>query len=187
MKVAIICEGVGDKTFLEDFIKHLEIETKPNFYVCGGKSNLLDPRYRKYTELKNVVAAEAHKLLFVVDADKSVNGTNCGGLEKTQRALCALITELGLEDASSTHDTYVMHDPTTLTGNLESVILSTISEEQKGCFQSFFSCSKFESEEQHKIILTKIYKVIYPNTPYDFSHSNFDELKNKLLSLFTSE
>jgi hypothetical protein len=134
MKVAIICEGVGDKTFLEDFIKHLDIENKPNFYVCGGLSNLLDSNYRKYTELRRVVAAEAHKLLFMVDADKAVNGTNCDGLEKTQRALCALITEFGLEHASSTHDTYVMHDPTTLTGNLESVIYRPSPRSKKAAF-----------------------------------------------------
>ena len=181
MKVAIICEGVGDKTFLEDFIKHLEIETKPNFYVCGGKSNLLDPTYRKYTELKNVVAAEAHKLLFVVDADDMKNDVRYGGFAKTEQALKQVIAALEFETASSS---YIMCDPTTQIGYLESLILSTISETQKQCIQSFLDCSEFKSKENHKAILNSIYNTAYPDAPYDFSHSNFDELKNAIIALF---
>ncbi|MDD4929134.1 MAG: hypothetical protein PHP85_07655 [Gallionella sp.] len=184
MKVAIICEGKGDRGFLEEFIKHLKIETKPNFYTLSGKSNLLDPTHTKYQELKIVVAAEPHKLLFVVDADDVKNDTRHGGFENTQQTLNQVIAELELGEVSNT---YIMCDPMTKIGYLESLILSTIPEHQKNCIQSFLECSEFKSKENHKTILNSIYKTAYPNTPYDFAHPHFDELKNKLSSLFASE
>lgn len=184
MKIAIICEGTGDKAFLEAFITHLEITTKPNFYIFSGKSNLLDSTHKKYFELKNTVAAEPHKLLFVVDADDANNDICYGGFQNTQQALNQVIAELKFEEIFST---YIMCDPTTQVGYLESLILSTISENQKKCIQSFLDCSEFKSKENHKAILNSIYKTAYPKTPYDFSHSHFDELKSKLLSLFASE
>jgi hypothetical protein len=70
---------------------------------------------------------------------------------------------------------------------LESLILSTMPADQNNCILSFLNCSKFQSKEKHKIVLTKIYEILYPNTPYDFSHAHFDELKSKLLALFASE
>ena len=184
MKVAIICEGKDDREFLEAFIKHLKIETKANFHTFGGKSNLLDFTHKKYFELKNIVAAEPHKLLFVVDADDENNDALYGGFQNTQQALNQVIAELKLEEVSST---YIMCDPTTHIGYLESLILSTIPDNKKSCIQSFLTCSEFKSKENHKAIWNSIYKTAYPNPPYDLSHSHFDELKNKLLSLFASE
>jgi hypothetical protein len=183
MKVAIICEGKSDKEFLEELIQHLKIETKPNFYIFGGKSFILNSEFKKYQELKNVVAAEPYKLLFVVDADDAKKDVLYGGIDNTQRALNQALTDLKVGEVC----TYIMCDPTTKIGYLESLILSTISENQKNCIQSFLNCSEFKSKENHKAILNSIYKAAYPNTPYDFSHSHFDELKNKLISLFASE
>lgn len=184
MKVAIICEGKSDKAFLEDFIKHLGITTKSNFYIFNGKSKLLDSSQPKYQELKSVVAAEPYKLLFVVDADDVKNDALYGGLENTQRALNQVIAELRLDAVSST---YIVCDPKTKTGYLESLILSTIPEKQQNCIQSFLDCSEFRSKEDHKAIWNSIYNIAYPTPPYDLSHPNFDELKTKLKALFATE
>jgi hypothetical protein len=77
-----------------------------------------------------------------------------------------------------------MCDPETKVGYLESLILSTIEQEQRNCIQCFLSCSQFESKENHKAILNQIYKLAYPNAPYDFSHSYFNDLKTQLTQLF---
>ncbi len=77
-----------------------------------------------------------------------------------------------------------MCDPMKKIGYLESLILSTISPEQRACIESFLACSQFESKENHKAILNQIYNMAYPNAPYDFAHSHFDELKTKLRELF---
>lgn len=177
MKVAIVCEGKNDKTFLQAFIKHLNLTIEPSFYVLKGKSLLFDATDVQYQELKNAVVAEPHKLLFVVDADDVKNDAGCGGFENTQQALNQVIAELGFEGVSST---YIMCDPMTQVGYLESLILSTISEQQKNCIQGFLDCSEFKSKENHKAILNSIYKTAYPNAPFNFTHPNFVELKNKL-------
>ncbi len=184
MKVAIICEGTSDRDFLKAFMAHHKIEATPNFYIFKGKSFILDATHGKYEELKSVVDAEPHKLLFVVDADDAKNDVQYGGFQNTQQALNQVIAERKFEEVSST---YIMCDPTTHVGYLESLILSTISEHQKNCIQSFLDCSEFKSKENHKAIFNSIYNTAYPGAPYDFSHSNFDELKNKLLSLFAIE
>lgn len=77
-----------------------------------------------------------------------------------------------------------MCDPNTKNGTMESLILSTIEAERRVCIENFLICSEFKSKENHKAILNQIYNMAYPNAPYDFSHSHFDELKNKLKWLF---
>jgi hypothetical protein len=80
-----------------------------------------------------------------------------------------------------------MCNPETQEGSLESLILSTIEDKNlRGCIIGFLKCSQLESKEDHKAILNQIYKVIYPNEPYNFDHPHFDELKTKLTSLFNS-
>ena len=41
-----------------------------------------------------------------------------------------------------------------------------------------------DNEENDKALLRQLYKLAYPNTPYNFKHKNFDELKEKLQNLF---
>lgn len=103
MKAAIICEGTGDKDFLKAFMTHLKIEATPNFYIFKGKSFILDATHGKYEELKSVVAAERHKLLFVVDADDVKNDVIYGGLENTQQALNQVVAGLEFKEVSSTY------------------------------------------------------------------------------------
>jgi len=71
--------------------------------------------------------------------------------------------------------------------NSNGLILSTIPLKQKECIETFLECSDFKSKENHKAILNQIYKIAYPKSPFDFSHKNFNELKQKLKNLFKED
>ena len=43
------------------------------------------------------------------------------------------------------------------------------------------------SKENHKSIINQIYKMGYPNEPYNYEHPNFNELKDKLQKLYRTE
>lgn len=188
MNVAIVCEGKSDKEFFEKLIKHLDEENKIqnlkkttlNFYIFGGKSKVFDTNHKKYEELK-LEAERTKRILFVVDADNEANDLVNNGFENTQQGLNDTIAKLGFYEIS---DTYIMCDPETKVGYLESLILSTIPEQQKTCIERFLECSQFKSKENHKVILNQIYNMAYPNAPYDFKHPHFDELKTQLTQLF---
>ena len=77
-----------------------------------------------------------------------------------------------------------MRDPETNIGYLESFILSTIPTAQRNCIEGFLACSQFKSKESHKAILNQIYKLAYPNAPYNFEHHFFKPLINELTNLF---
>ena len=65
------------------------------------------------------------------------------------------------------------------------LILSTLSEEQDDCINSFLEkCPEFRGKDSHKSIFNVIYKNAYPKAPYNFEHENFNELKTKLKNLF---
>jgi hypothetical protein len=81
---------------------------------------------------------------------------------------------------SSVSDVIIIRDYKTNSGYLESLIFSTLSEEQKACITHFLDCSNFMSKENHKSIINQIYKMGYPNEPYNYEHPNFNELKDKL-------
>lgn len=182
--VAIVCEGKNDRDFLEEIINHhLGSDTKNiNFYIFRGKSDLLQATHKRYENLQNLInAGQIKKVLFVVDADNRKNDNIFGGYENTKISLNNTIEQLGLISISQT---YIMCDPETKVGYLESLILSTIEQEQRNCIQCFLNCSQFESKENHKAILNQIYKLAYPNAPYDFSHSYFNDLKTQLTQLF---
>lgn len=184
VKVAIVCEGKGDKEFFDKLAIHLGFDVTKlfSFYIFGGKSFVLDATHKKYKDLKDEIDNDQiDKILFVVDSDSEKSDPTHNGYENTQIALNAIIERLGFTAISHT---YIMCDPITKKGYLESLILSTISEKQKNCIECFLVCSEFESKENHKAILNHIYKLAYPKAPYDFKHENFDELKQVLKNLF---
>lgn len=187
--IAIVCEGKADKDFFDSLIEHL-IENKiisldkkiVSFYILGGKSSFFKVENKNYKELQSEVLMErTEKILFVIDADNVINDAIYGGYENTEKALNELISQLDFQEFSST---YIMCNPITKTGYLESFILSTIPEQQRNCIERFLDCSQFKSKENHKAILNQIYNIAYPNAPYNFSHSHFEELKTKLINLF---
>lgn len=184
VKIAIICEGKNDREFFEKLIVHLGFSVQDvNFYILGGKSQFFEPANKKYQDLKlEVMSEQIHHVLFIVDADDEKSDLKHGGLQNTQQALNTLISELGFNEISKT---FIVCDPVTKIGYLESLILSTISEKQRNCIACFLACSHFESKENHKAILNQIYNLAYPNAPFNFEHENFAELKQILKDLFT--
>jgi hypothetical protein len=187
MKVAILHEGntkqTNDNGIIKLLLKNLNLdEDKVEFFGFGSKSNFYKLDNVKYKSLKLQIEEESiGKVLFVVDADYESNDAKYGGLENTKLELEKIISELGL---SEIFDIYVICNPQTKDGYLESLILSSIPEEQKECIETFLDCSEFKSKENHKSILNQIYKMAYPNAPFDFSDPNFDVLKEKLQNLF---
>jgi len=186
VKVAILHEGNAKKTndneLLKLLIQKLELDSnKVVFFGMGTKSNFFKSEYPSYKNLKNSIEnEEINKLLLVVDADYECNDNKYGGYQNTEKALKEIIAELGFKDYS---DIYIVCEPKTQEGYLESLILSSIPPQHKNCIQDFLSCSEFKSKDNHKSILNQIYKIAYPNKPYDFSHKNFDKLKQKLRNL----
>ena len=183
VNVAILCEGRNDKEFIGTLISHLGFgNNNANFYIFGGKSKFFELDNTKYKDLKlDIDSGQIEKVLLVVDADDMKNDIVYGGFENTQSALNAIIKQLGLEAVSRP---YIMCDPATKTGYLESFILSTIPVAQRNCIEGFLECSQFKSKENHKAILNQIYKLAYPNAPYDFEHHHFESLKIELTNLF---
>ena len=181
-KIAIVCEGKTDKVFLEEIIKHLQKDpAKCNFYICGGKSNVLNSKHAKYEKLEKDLETITD-ILFVVDADCEKSGAKYNGFDNTQNSLNDVISSLNLQNVET--ETYIMCDPHTKTGTLESLILSTIEAPRRECIENFLACSNFSSKDNHKAVINEIYRIAYPNAPYDFSHPHFDELKSKLNALF---
>lgn len=185
--IAILHEGNNKKTHDKELIcllmQHLGLDMElVDFYGMGSKSEFFKADNSNYRLLKARVEAEQlRKLLFVADADYSKDNACFGGYENTQRELNNIIEKLGVTTISHT---YIMCDPETKTGYLESFILATIPNPQRQCIERFLDCSEFPSKENHKAILHNIYKLAYPAAPYDFEHAYFDELKDKLRSLF---
>jgi len=190
VKVSIFHEGNAKKThdneLLKLLIEALELPLdKVKFVGMGGKSNFFKRENDNYKELLLDIRRKAiRKVLFVVDADYIENDTLYGGVENTKRELEKVIKELGFESIS---DIYITCDPNDRCGYLESLILSTIPKKEKECIENFLECSDFKSKDNHKAILNQIYKIAYPKAPFDFTHKNFNELKQKLKNLFNGE
>ncbi|NOZ90920.1 MAG: hypothetical protein GXO60_06520 [Epsilonproteobacteria bacterium] len=188
--VAILHEGNAKKTadneLLKLLIENLNLDiTNVKFFGIGTKSNFFKIDNRAYKELlmefhENIIS----KILFVVDADYQENDLKYGGYENTKKELEKVINELGLKNYS---DIYITCDPKTKSGYLESLILSSIPKKQKECIEDFLDCSEFKSKENYKAILNQIYKIAYPNAPFDFSHPNFNKLKQKLKNIFKEQ
>jgi len=187
VKVAIFHEGNAKKThdneLLKLLIKALELPiNKIKFVGMDTKSNFFKKENDNYKELLLDIKRKAiKKVLFVVDADYRENDSKYGGYQNTKIELEKIIKALSLENTS---DIYITCDPNDKSGYLESLILSTIPKEQKECIENFLECSDFKSKENHKAILNQIYKTAYPKAPFDFTHENFNELKQKLQTLF---
>lgn len=151
------------------------------YHSMGSKTNFFKKEQYPKLIVQGVESNQIDKILFVVDADNSISDTKKSGFENTQNALNEMIIELGFQSVASI---YIMCDPKDKTGYSESLILSTIPDTQRRCIESFLQCSQFKSKENHKAILNQIYKLAYPDAPYDFSHAHFDLLKTELKNLF---
>lgn len=178
--VRIVCEGVDDEGFLKSLLRHLEIKNSDydfnqNIQSTKGKSILLQSATYKKNRLNQEVGKNVDKVLFVFDADFATDDNKCGGLKNSEECIEQLIKDLnwGIEV------NYYIFDK-----NLDDFIINTLNEDQKKCFEEFDQCLKIEVENKNKKISTCIYKKLYPQAPYDFSHANFEPLKQKLSELF---
>ncbi|WP_353570286.1 hypothetical protein [Candidatus Albibeggiatoa sp. nov. BB20] len=180
----IFHEGKSDKIFLKLLISELGLDSsKLRFIAMKGKSYFWDSEHPMYQVVKNDVEEEnITKLLFIVDADDEKNDEKYGGYENTKRELRNIIKQLELTEYA---DLYITCNKKKKMGYLEALILLTIPQPQKNCIQDFLNCSEFKSKENHKAILNQIYKIAYPNAPFNFTHQYFDELKQKLTDLLS--
>ena len=185
--LAILHEGNEKKTADNKLIKLLIEDlildkNKVKFIGMGAKSNFFKLNNLEY---KNIIIdikrEDISRILFIIDADYQENDSKYGGYKNTKRELEKIIKDLNLQNCS---DIYITCNPNIKSGYLESLILSSISKEQKECIESFLDCNEFKSRENHKAILNQIYKIAYPKAPYNFEHPNFNELKQKLIELF---
>ena len=184
--IAILHEGneknTNDKELLNLILKDLKLDTnRVKFFDMGSKSNFFNTDYKAYKELlKDVKSEKVAKILFMLDADYIKNDKIYGGYDNTKTKLQKIIKKLKLEST----DIFISCDPKTQTGYLESLILASVPEKHKNCITHFLKCSEFEAKESKKAILHQIYKIAYPQAPYDFSHKSFKGLKQKLTNLF---
>ena len=155
--IFILHEGNDKKTADNELIRLLMTDlgldlNLVDFRGMGSKSNFF--KAEKYGLLKQAVETnQVKKMLFIVDADDEKNDAKYGGFRNTENELNQMIAQMGFEAISQT---FIVCDPTTKTGYLESLVLSTIPIEHRNCIESFLACSQFKSKESHKDILNKI-------------------------------
>ena len=190
VKLAICHEGHTNKSLDSQIIKlllqdlNLDVN-RVEFYGFGSKSNFFKKDYKVYKNVQMAIEEqEIEKILFILDADNEEDDHFFGGYGKTVDGLRSVLSDLRL---SSVSDFYISRNPNTHTGNIESLLLSSIPQEQKECIDNFLQCSEFKAKGNDKALLQQIYKLAYPDTPYNFKHKYFDELKEKLQNLFVTK
>ncbi|MDQ7046320.1 MAG: hypothetical protein Q9M39_01340 [Sulfurovum sp.] len=181
--VKIVCEGKSDKNKLKEILVFLDIDcSDDNFIVMGNKSTIFkenDDRYKTLTTL--IKAQKIEKILFIVDADYQKDNSIYGGYYNTENALDILIEKLNIKSMSSF---YISCNPLSKDGYLESLLLSTVDENLKVCYDEFLDCIEFEEKNHHKYIMEQLHKITSPKKPYDLEHPYFRELIGKLSNLF---
>ncbi len=194
VKVAILHEGntgSTDHNLLKELIEQLSEENRElftlnrvEFYGMSGKSNFFKKDHPKYKNLLPLIEADQiTKVLFTMDADCHENDAVYGGYNNTLASWKEFVTDTLKIDKIS--DFYIICDPTTQTGYVESLLLSTLDNEKKACIETFLNCSDFKAKGNDKAIFNRICKTAYPYAPYDLQHAHFDELKQKLRELFS--
>jgi hypothetical protein len=184
--VKIVCEGRGDIKNLKALLTFLKIPFNDETFVStGGKSFLLNSKIEEYgILLEKIEKGFIQKILFVVDVDDCDNDQALCGMENTINKIKQLQKDLGVENIS---DYYLACDLNTQKGYFESLLLSAIDDDVKKCYEDFRVCSELNSKAVDKNILTELHNLTKPDKPYDFNHSNFDDLKTKLQNLFNTK
>lgn len=187
MKVAILHEGNAGKSednkLLKAMIQAQGLdESRVIFYGMGTKSNFIDYSYKDYQELIPLIEADQiGKVLLTADADSQKIDRKYGGYENSMNMLKGVAQHFKMNELCQF---YVFCDPSTRQGNVESLLLTTLSDEKKTCIENFLDCSGFKARGNSKAILNDIYNRAYPEPPYNFEHQHFDDLKQKLAKLF---
>jgi hypothetical protein len=189
VKVAILHEGscndkTADKKLIINLVKKLGLpESLIVYYAFGSKSEFFKIENPNYLELNEYVAAEnINKILFIVDADHEKDDAKYKGYQNTENELTNIINQLGFQDIARF---YIVCDPDTKTGYLESLILASLPEQKRVCIERFIKCSDINPKQIHKTIINHLYTIAYPDPPYNFDHPYFDPLKAELTELFS--
>ncbi len=178
--MVVVVEGKSDKTFIESLLTSLNITfSDDNFIVMGNKSNLLNNKEKKYKTLKNSIESGkiSSNILFILDADYLSSNM---GYEHTQKAIENTREELGFKKFAKY---FISCHPQSKEGYLESLILSTIDDEQNKCIKNVLECAEIEKKND-KDIFNKVYRYYYPNSAINLEHNNFKTLRNELKDLF---
>lgn len=187
VKAAILHEGndknTTDKKLIKSLLENLALDAESVFFDgFGSKSNFFKSDNLKYLRLKKFVdAGQIDKILFIVDADYEKDDAKYKGFENTANELTHIINELGFRDIARF---YIVCDPITKTGYLESLVLASLPEEKRKCIECFVECSEINPKQIHKTIINHLYTIAYPDPPYNFDHPYFNELKTELTNLF---
>ena len=181
--VKIICEGGDDHSFLKLFLEHLQNDGSlskeiKNFgsYIkpMGGKSNLL--KQENYETINKQISKKIKKVLFIFDCDFEEDDSKCGDMQKSIECMENLIKELNWKIET---DYYIFSK------NLDYFLIDTL--DNKDNFEACEECFELKKINKNRKILTCIYNKLYPTPPYNFSHKNFNELKQKLQNLFNEK
>jgi hypothetical protein len=181
----ILCEGGDDVGFLNKFCKEylklnmnkLKIQKIGENNDKNGKSAFWEES--TYQVIKQEVNyGQYSKVLFMVDADYSENDAKYGGLANTEKALTQIISTLEFTQKAKY---FIACDPTNGTGNLEHLILSTIDDTKKECINELLNCVlEMEVHSDKKIVLSS-YEAIFKESPYNYTHENFNKLRELIL------
>jgi len=175
--VTFIVEGDSDKDFFIDFLTELEItKDRYNIKIFNGKDNIFKLSCPLYDEIENELDI-INKIFIVVDADDPKDKSPIRGYEETQKHLKSLIKDLEFDVFI---DYFIFSDKDKNRGFLETFLLSVIEDEQQECIENFKECYEYDLSD--KFVYNTFYK--QKKYPFDFSHPNFDELKQKLINLF---
>jgi hypothetical protein len=177
----ILCEGGDDVGFLKKFCKeYLKLNMNKLIIQKIGKNNDKNGKNAFWDEStyqvikQEVNYGEYSKVLFMVDADYPENDAKYGGLANTKKALTQIISTLEFTQKAKY---FIACDPTNETGNLEHLILSTIDDTKKECINELLNCVlEMEVHSDKKIVLSS-YEAIFKESPYNYTHKNFNELE----------
>jgi hypothetical protein len=174
--VKIICEGPTDKNKISELLTFLNISyNDDNFIVMGNKSNIFKEEDTRYKVLLGLIKSDKiEQVLFIVDADYQKDNHIYGGYDKTKNEIEKLFINLKVKNIS---DYYITCNPISKDGYLESLLLSTVDDNLKICYDEFLDCIDFKEKNQHKYIMEQLHKITQPNKPYNFNNQNFNELK----------
>ena len=176
--VVIAFEGKSDGDFFNTLLGKYNLPNEVFYYDFGGKDNLFDIGHSHYDEIEKYIN-KIDKILLVVDADNEKDPNPNRGYDASEIKLKEIIEDLEFDVPI---DYYIMCDENQ-EGNLESFLLSVLDDEQIKCIKDFRKCYKYELSD--KWAYNTFYK--QKKEPFNFSHSNFDELKQKLKNLFKEE
>jgi hypothetical protein len=188
--IAIIHEGKAERAEDNELLKLIIDElnydyTKIRFFGFGSKENFFKEDMIGYVALKSDIDEEIiTKVLFVVNAHFEKDNEKYNGYENTLQEMIKIRKKLDIYDIS---DLYISCDFNTKDGHLESLILSSIPQDEKECIETFLNCTKIKSQEIDKAVISQLYKKAFSKPPFNFQHQNFNILKQKLEKLFLQE